>query len=181
MTFADMMRRSITAFPIALRLAPLVILLAVIGEGVQHVVEFQLGLFESEAAFREGGGHVVRLGFGIFKALCVILASVVISVRLSRYWRPGINVPAAYKLYFVSPWAATASLLPLILGVAPLLWLHVRFHHLAFGSDAAPVWLSLDSVLVGALAVYLGINAALALVLLDAENGRSRAPHSSTS
>ncbi len=64
------------------RIAPLVPLIAVLPEFVQHAVEIRLGMFTSHEAFNALAENATRLQFGAVKAACLALAILV----GARFW-----------------------------------------------------------------------------------------------
>ena len=142
----------------ALNYSPYVIALVVAAEGLQPIVEWQLGMFESKAAFQMHSTESLRLAFGVLKALAVLLAFYLISKKLfSRHGpepRHGtFNKDLLRKLW--DPRGGHLGLLAMIVYIAPLIFVHFQLNFLAIGSSLAPIFLVIDSFIVGLIALML--------------------------
>lgn len=144
--------------------APLILIIPVLGEGLQHAVEYQLGMFVNAHAFTAFAHSVDRLTFGIVKAASIILA-VVLTLRFrlhSQTTDPDARrelrrheFAKAVRLW--CPGDATWMLV-LVIAVVPLMFIHARLNHAALGQSASLTigLLVGDSLLVGLLAIVLG-------------------------
>ncbi len=68
--------------PAVMLAAPAIFLLPTLAEGLQHIAEFQLGMFADEAGWAEAGPSRVRMVFGIIKILSILY----VSLWVSGYW-----------------------------------------------------------------------------------------------
>ena len=144
---------------LAAALSPVMIFIVIAAEGVQHIAEYSLGMYQSQAIFHDLENSPVRLGFAILKALIMIFACYMIAKKLAnhhglssdhkpfrahmirRLWNPRLDITGLF----------TALLL-----AAPIISLHYVFSYLAMGHSAAPLILLLDSCLIGVLALVIG-------------------------
>jgi len=74
----DYLTRSVSLFWIG----PAVVALVVIPEFAQHVAEIHLGMFDSVAAAKLGGGDPLRMGFGYVKIAGLVLTF----IAAARFW-----------------------------------------------------------------------------------------------
>lgn len=65
--------------------APLIFLLPVLAEGLQHFVEFQIGMFASADGMAAAGASQQRLVFGVIK----IISLLYVMLWISRFWFQG--------------------------------------------------------------------------------------------
>ena len=65
--------------------APLIFLLPVLAEGLQHFVEFQIGMFASADSMAAAGASQQRLIFGVIK----IISLLYVMLWVSRFWFQG--------------------------------------------------------------------------------------------
>lgn len=83
-------------------LAPAIPLLALIPEGLQHIAEIRLGMFESERAFRAHAFSPERMVFGVVKVIGLMLAILAAARFLGGagkdWWRPSGIVWRAFWL-----------------------------------------------------------------------------------
>lgn len=65
--------------------APLIFLLPVLAEGLQHLVEFQIEMFASADGMAAAGASQLRLAFGVVK----IISLLYVILWISRFWFQG--------------------------------------------------------------------------------------------
>ena len=143
----------------AAALSPLMILAVMAAEGLQHVVEYGLGMYESQAAFHTLQNHRARLGFGLFKAIIMLSACYVIAKNIAS----DTETPPKFGTFRADmlrklwdpTFGFTGLLISLILA-APIIFLHYQLSYLAMGHSAAPLILLLDSFVIGVLALVIG-------------------------
>ena len=143
----------------AIRLYPIVILCVVFAEGLQHIVEWQLGMYQSAANFAEFQSNKTRLSFGILKAITVLIACYFIPKKLFETYGPppvngSFNADMLRKLW--DPRGGVSGLMAMLVLAVPLIFFHYQLSYRAMGSTFAPVLLILDSLLIGALAAVMG-------------------------
>ena len=143
----------------AAALCPLMILAVIAAEGLQHVVEYGLGMYESQAVFHTLQNHPARLGFGIFKAIIMLGACYMIARNIAS----DTETPSKFGSFRADMirklWDPTFGFTGLLLSLmlaAPLIFLHYKLSHLAMGHSAAPLILLLDSLVIGFLALVIG-------------------------
>lgn len=145
----------------AIRIAPLIIGLVILAEGVQHFVEWQLGMFNSQEAFKAQATNQTRLSFGIAKAFAIGIASYYIPKALTKKLGPSAVQDNFAKFYFKKMWdlrEGIFGLIGMLLLATPLIAIHYALHYLAFGNIFAPLLLIIDSVLVGLIATVMGVS-----------------------
>ena len=71
---------------------PLVFLLPTLAEAVQHVAEYQLGMFTAGDGISAGRESTIRLAFGVVK----IIAVLVVLMWTPRYWFHGRDIRRAF-------------------------------------------------------------------------------------
>jgi len=145
--------------PQALRLSPIIIGAVIAAEGVQHIVEWHLGMYQSQADFRANQSNNIRLAFGIVKAMSVVMACYFVPKKLSSAFGPppkfgSFNKDMVRKLW--DPRGGSHGLVAMLICAAPLIAVHYKLSELAMGHDGAIVLLVLDSVLIGLLALIMG-------------------------
>ena len=144
---------------LAASLSPLMILAVVAAEGAQHMVEYWLGMYQSEAIFHELQNHPLRLGFGVLKAIVMISGCYVIAKRLANRLGPApkrgsFRADMIRRLW--DPTCGMTGLFAALLLAAPIIFLHYKLSYFAMGHASAPVLLVLDSCLIGILAWVIG-------------------------
>lgn len=142
----------------ALKYSPYAVAIVVAAEGVQHIAEWRLGMFESIAAFEMHSSDTLRLAFGIVKALAVLIAIYLISKKLfcengpqPRYGT--FNKDLLRKLW--DPRGSAVGILAMFAYAVPLIFIHYQLNFLAIGKPVAPVFLVIDSVVVGFIALTI--------------------------
>lgn len=145
--------------PLAASLSPLMVLAVVGAEGVQHIAEYNLGMYQSQAVFHGLQNNPVRLGFGAFKAIAMITACYVIAKKLAHKQGP-LPKNGSFRAGMIrrlwDPRLGMTGLIVALLLAAPLIILHYKLSYLAMGHSAAPLILALDSALIGFLALIIG-------------------------
>ncbi|MGV9006408.1 MAG: hypothetical protein ACOH1H_06690 [Brevundimonas sp.] len=135
---------------------PLVMLLPLMGEGVQHIAEVWLGMFTPGDGLAAGRETTIRLSFGGLKALSVF-ASIILTARfLDR--RPD-RAPTTLRQWIVAMNRYDLTgVLVLIAVIAVPFAAHHGLNAFAVGKPLILMALILfaDSVVVGTLAVSLG-------------------------
>jgi len=144
---------------IAIRLCPIVVLCVVFAEGLQHIVEWQLGMYQSAENFAEFQSNKTRLSFGILKAIAVLMACYFIPKKLFETYGPSpvngsFNADMLRKLW--DPRGGISGLLAMLVLAAPLIFIHFQLSYRAMDSTFAPILLILDSLLIGVLAAVMG-------------------------
>jgi len=143
----------------AAKLSLVIILLVVAAEGMQHVVEYYLGMYESRKIFNQLQGNPVRIGFGILKAVMVISACYIIPRNLAKHRGPppkygSFRADMIRKLW--DPRMGMSGFLAMLLLAMPLIFLHYKLSYLAMSYSATIPFLIADSVLIGILALTMG-------------------------
>lgn len=144
---------------LAAALSPLIILLVILAEGTQHIVEYELGMYQSHAVFREFQSHPIRLTFGILKAVTFIAACYVIAKNMTVHLGPSPKFGSFRADMVRRLWDPRQDMTALpvsILLAAPLIFLHYKMSYLAIGHSMASLLLLLDSVLIGVLSLVVG-------------------------
>ena len=123
-------------------------LIAATGEGIQHLVEYRLGMFTPGDGLAPGVETDIRLAFGGLKAAAVI-AAIVGTVRFLSAHQPAMARSVPDNPERLALLAALAG---------PLYAAHYGLNHLAYGAAPAATvtLLVLDSTLIGLLAVAIG-------------------------
>lgn len=156
--------RSFKLLRLACKLAPLAIVIVFLGEGLQHFVEVKLGMFENRDAFVANMKGTLRLGFGGIKALCVLLAALLISMALNAEFKIFPRQELFKKLLFFSPNHVIGYLISLLALCGPLIWFHMNLNSLAIGHDLFVPILIFDSLVVSAIGLVLGVTYWVGLV-----------------
>lgn len=131
--------------------APLLVAVAVVPEAMQHVVEIDLGMFASKAAFQAMGNDSSRMAFGVVKVVGLFAAMLLVA----RFWTLG-SVRAALRV----GWARLAVFAGLV-GLSTLAGLPFEWAGKQLG---APWSYGVTAASVVVQAVFL---LATAAVLLD--------------
>ena len=71
--------------PVIMIAAPLVFVIPALAEGLQHVVEFQAGMYVDKQGMAEAGASQIRLFFGVIK----VLALTYVMLWIPRFWFQG--------------------------------------------------------------------------------------------
>ena len=140
-------------------LSLVMVLCVAAAEGLQHVVEYYLGMYESEAAFRDKQSSTLRLSFGVLKAVSVVTACYIVPKNLSQAYGPppqfgSFRADMVRKLW--DPRGGIWGIISMLALVAPLIFLHMKLNFAAMGHNIASVLLILDSFLIGSLALVMG-------------------------
>jgi len=139
-------------------LCPLLFLIAVIGEGLQHVVEWKLGMYHSIDMFRAHQGDTIRIGFGVIKGVCLFVGVYFIAKKLAATYGPPPRFGSFNKDFIRKSWDLSFGvhgLIAVILCSIPLIILHYRISYLAMGHNWAPFFLVIDSLVVGLIALAM--------------------------
>ena len=159
MRLIETLRCIFNYLPKALQLSPLIILGVIAAEGLQHVIEWHLNMYQSQAAFQAQQSNPVRLSFGILKAVSVVLACYFVPRSLSNTFGPtpkygSFNRDFLRKLW--DPREGLSGLLAMLICAAPLIFVHFKLSELAMGHSFAAIILILDSIVIGILALIMG-------------------------
>lgn len=144
---------------LAASLSPIMILAVIGAEGLQHVAEYSLGMYASQAIFHSLQNNPLRLGFGIFKAVIMIAAIYMIAKNIAAYKKTpskhgSFRADMMRKLW--DPTLGFSGLLTSLLLAAPIIFLHYKLSYMAMGHSLSPLILTLDSLLIGFLALVIG-------------------------
>lgn len=139
-------------------LAPLFFLAVVAAEGLQHIVEWRLGMYDSLEAFKAEQDGALRLGFGLLKATSIIIASYFIPRNLNRHL--GNMSPSEFNQSFLrllyKPNNGVSGLAGMLALCIPTIFLHFEINMLAIGNIMGPALLLIDSIVVGAIGLIIG-------------------------
>ena len=143
----------------ALILCPLIILIVISAEGLQHFVEWQLGMYQSQGAFQAKQSNGTRLSFGIVKAISVVMACYFVPKKLSSVFGPPpkfgtFNRDIIRKLW--DPRGGLHGMIAMLIYAVPLISIHFKLSEFSMGHPMAPLLLFFDSVLIGLLALVMG-------------------------
>ena len=147
--------------------APIAFLLPVIGEGIQHIAEFQLGMFDVGDGLSVGAETTTRLSFGAIKVASVF-AAILLSVQFLDKQEGSSRRPLSTWFAIVTRYDAFSFVL-LIAAVVPAMAVHYGLNYFAFGKPPGLVvaLLAFDTLVVGALAVLLGAAVQLMAAAFD--------------
>lgn len=143
----------------ALILCPLMILIVISAESLQHFVEWQLGMYQSQSAFQAKQSNGTRLSFGILKAISVVMACYFVPKKLSSEFGPPpkfgtFNKDIIRKLW--DPRGGLHGMIAMFICAVPLVLMHYNLSEYSIGQPMAPLLLFLDGVLIGLLALVMG-------------------------
>jgi len=146
---------------IALSLSLISVTFVIAAEGVQHLVEWYLGMYQSREMFTEHQSNPIRLGFGIFKAISLFTACYFIPKNLSETYGPphrhgSFNKDIVRKLW--DPRSGMSGPFAMFILCVPIIVIHYKLGGLAMGHTFAWLLLVLDSILVGFLALIMGVS-----------------------
>ncbi len=128
-------------------------------EGLQHIVEWYLGMYESAEMFGAHQSNPTRLGFGILKAISVIAACYFIPKNLTQKYGPPPRHGSFHKDLIRKLWdprTEMSGMIAMVILAAPIIITHFKLSELAMGHPLATIILILDSVLIGILALVMG-------------------------
>ncbi len=143
--------------PLALKLAPLWMVLVFLGEGLQHYVEIQMGMFDNPEAFKARQGDHIRLAFGILKAILVVLTAFCIPLALNKHFQYFAPKNLIKKLVLYRPDRSFGYLISLLVLCGPLMWIHFKLNELAMTNAFKNTILTLDSAVVALIGLALGV------------------------
>jgi len=161
MRIAAIIKHVLTNLFAALKLAPIVVTWVVAAEGLQHIVEWKLGMYQSLDMFTAKQGEPIRLGFGILKAVSVLMACYFMPKKLTRRFGPSPRFGSFNKDMFRKLWdirSGTAGMVTMLILAVPLTYIHFKLSELAIGHRLAPIILTVDSLLIGLLALVMGVS-----------------------
>lgn len=143
----------------SLTITPLVFLSVVCAEGVQHIVEWRLGMYESADMFKTYQKEPIRLSFGILKAISVVAACYFVPKTLSKAYGPPPKFGSFNRDFVRKMWDPRSGLhgmIAMIICAIPLVLIHIKISELAMGHTHTKIILIFDSFLIGVLAVIMG-------------------------
>lgn len=130
----------------AVRAAPLVLVIAVVPEFLQHIAEIHLGMFVSVEQFRALANDPLRWGFGYVK-----IAGFVIGIlTVARFW----SVRSVRRTLLVPPMTFVRVVVGLVVGLAvasPFMWLDKQGLPLAI---AVPLQI-VSGIIQGGFLIYV--------------------------
>lgn len=164
MFFIAPLRLSLSRLPLALRISVLPMFLILFGEGLQHVVEYSLGMFNSQADFAKHQSGRLRMSFGIFKALCFVVSAFWVTHNLLRHFKPMRESRAIIKellrLFFVPKMSELGSFVQILTTTLvlclPMIWIHIQLNLLAIKLTQSIPILIVDTVVVALIALLIG-------------------------
>jgi len=142
--------------PVVVAAFPMVMLLPILGEGVQHIVEVYLGMFTPGDGLDAGRETTIRLSFGGLKALSVLVSIILTAWFLDRSLEGNARTLRSW-ISAMNHYDLTGVVL-LTVAIAVPLAAHYGLNYFAVGKP--PIMMAAilvaDSLVVGALAVSLG-------------------------
>ena len=179
MIFINALRLALVNAPLALRLALLPILVAIAGEGLQHGVEYYLGMYESREQFIALQASPLRLTFGIVKVLAVFFGAYftlkfMIGTKGPKSAYDGLAKALLRKSWDMRATSLKEFALTLFVSLAllvPMIFVHYWLNNAAM--DRSDDWLLLgaDSILIGLMALAMGLAQWAAMFLCDTDKG----------
>jgi uncharacterized membrane protein YhaH (DUF805 family) len=178
MIFIKALRLALINVPLALRLALLPILVAIAGEGLQHGVEYYLGMYESREQFIALQASPLRISFGVIKVLAVFFGAYftlkfMIGAKGPKSAYVGLAKTLLRKSWDMRATSLKEFALTLFVSLAllvPMIFVHYRLNHAAMDSAHDLILLSADSVLIGLMALAMGLAQWAAMLLCDEDN-----------
>jgi len=152
--------KSIKIVPQAFILAPMAFLIGSFGEGFQHFIELNLGMFETHDAFAAHAASMERLASGAVKVISIFAAVYMSSAALTQKYGQLPQGITFRRRFLESAWKPQSGWVNLVLPVvliAPLFWLHFKLNGYAIGHDHTAWVLALDSLVVGVLSLVMGV------------------------
>ena len=147
---------TIMTIPTALLVGFFWVALVFTGEGLQHYVEYRMGMFENPDQFKALQNSPKRLAFGVVKAITVITAAFFIPISLNRRCQKFPRRTLRRRLLLFSPYNKFGYFLALILLCGPLIWFHMQLNYLAMDHSAKIPILIFDSIVVAGISLLLG-------------------------
>jgi hypothetical protein len=160
MKIIKIMRCVFAILPEAFLLSVSSVLLVVAAEGVQHIVEWHIGMYESRTAFGAKQGDPLRMSFGVLKAAAILSACYFIPKKLSKAFGPSpkfgsFNRDMLRKLW--DPRLGVSGMIVMFIIAGPLIYLHFKLSYFAMGHAWSVAILFLDSLVVGIIALVMGL------------------------
>jgi len=152
-------KQTFVMIPMAMKLASVWVLIVFLGEGLQHVAEYKMGMFNSPEDFKAQQSSTNRLGFGIVKVISLLLAGYFIPKAFNKHYGTftATNFRKTYLRMIYNPSGGISGLIAAILLCLPLIWIHSELNMIAMGSSYVLPILVVDSGIVAAIGLVFGI------------------------